>query len=80
MKRRSLEEALQQRKPFTLKLADGSSHHVPHLDHIFLPPPGAGEIVLWEDDGAFHIISLLTITKLSFDKPARAGKSGTAAR
>ena len=40
----------------------------------------AGEIVLWEDDGAFHIISLLTITKLSFDKPARAGKAGTAPR
>lgn len=80
MTRRSLEEALQQRKPFTIQLADGSTHPVPHLDHLFLPPPGAGEVVLWEDDGTFHIISLLTITKLSFEKPARKAKAGSAAR
>ena len=76
MTRRSLEAALQQRKPFTMKLADGSTHHVPHLDHVFLPPPRAGEIVLWEDDGTFHIISLLTITKLTFGKPSRTAKAG----
>ena len=80
MTRTALEVALQKNKPFTLHLADGSSHPVPHRDHLSLAPSGIGELVLWEDDGAFHIISLLTITKLSFDKPARAGKAGTASR
>ncbi|HWB13656.1 MAG TPA: hypothetical protein VG826_30805 [Pirellulales bacterium] len=50
-------------RPFTIHLADGSRHHVPHRDFWSHSPVGRTVIVYHEDD-SFSIFDLLLITEL----------------
>lgn len=50
-------------KAFTLHLADGQSHHVPHRDFLSQSPSGRTLIVYHEDE-SFSMIDLLLVTEL----------------
>jgi hypothetical protein len=82
MNRKSLEAVVASNKPFTIRTADGTRYRVPHRDNISLPPTSAGLAVVYEDDGTMHLLSLLTVTNVTLNNPAKAsgkrksGKSG----
>lgn len=50
-------------QPFTIRLADGRSLHVPHRDFLSHSPSGRTVIVYHEDE-SFSIIDLLLVTEL----------------
>lgn len=54
--------------PFTIHLADGRSHRVPHRDYLSMSP-GGRTVIVYESDEAGHILDSLLITELSLDKP-----------
>ncbi len=59
-------------RPFTVHLADGRSHRVPHRDWLSMSPGGRTVIVYVSEEGG-SIIDSLMITELSFDiVPANA--------
>ena len=70
MTRKRLETAIEEGKPFTIRLADGRSYRVPHRDYVSLPPKNATVAVVYEDDSTVHVLPLLTMTGLTY----RAGK------
>ena len=53
-------------KPFTIHLADGRSHRVPHRDFLLLPPSGR-IMFLHQIDESFRIIDLLLVTEVSVE-------------
>lgn len=55
-------------RPFTVHLADGRSHRVPHRDWLSMSP-GGRTFIVYESDEAGHILDALLITELSIDKP-----------
>lgn len=57
--------------PFTVHLADGRSHRVPHRDYLSMSP-GGRTVIVYESDEAGHLLDSLLITELSLDKPAPA--------
>ena len=61
-------------RPFTIHLADGRSHRVPHRDYLSMSPGGRTHIV-YESDEAGHMLDALLITELSIDKPVVATAS-----
>ena len=63
MTRAQVESAVASGVPFTLCMADGKEYHVPHRDYIWLPPR-AGFGIVYEDDGHFNVLPLLTMTGL----------------
>ena len=59
-------------RPFTVHLADGRSHRVPHRDWLSMSPGGRTIIVYVSEEGG-SILDSLMITELSFDiMPANA--------
>lgn len=54
-------------RPFTIHLADGRSHRVPHRDYLSMSP-GGRTVIVYESDEAGHILDALLITELSIDK------------
>ena len=59
-------------RPFTVHLADGRSHRVPHRDWLSMSPGGRTIIVYVSEEGG-SIPDSLMITELSFDiMPANA--------
>jgi hypothetical protein len=50
-------------RPFTIHLADGKSHLIPHPDFLFITPAGRTVIVAHEDD-SFSVVDLLLVTEL----------------
>ena len=64
MTRSQIESAIAQNTPFTLRMADGREYVVPHKDYISLPPKGSS-VVVYDDEGHFHALPLLTMTGLS---------------
>jgi hypothetical protein len=65
MNRSQIEAALERNMPFTLLMADGKEYHVPHRDYISLPPSGAF-VVVYDDKEHVFVLSLLTMTGLSY--------------
>lgn len=63
MTRQQIESALASGIPFTLRMADGQEYPVPHRDYIWLPP-NASYVMVYEDDGHFTVLPLLTMTGL----------------
>ena len=63
MSRSQIEPAMASNSPFTLFLADGKKYHVPHSDYISLPPKGS-YVVVYDDEGHFAVLPLLTMTGL----------------
>jgi hypothetical protein len=54
-------------------MADGKEYSVPHRDYIFLPP-NASYVIVYEDDGHFTVLPLLTMTGLRSKPVAGTGK------
>jgi hypothetical protein len=63
MTRKRVESAIDSGGPFTLRMADGQEYEVPHRDYIWLPP-NASYVIVYEDDGHFTVLPLLTMTGL----------------
>lgn len=63
MNRSQIESAIASNAPFTLLMADGKEYHVAHGDYISLPPKGA-YVVVYDDQGHFTVLPLLTMTGL----------------
>ena len=49
--------------PFAVRTADGREYPVPTIDHIYLPP-GAGRIVISDNDGIVVVIPGLLVSGL----------------
>jgi len=49
--------------PFAVRTADGREYPVPTIDHIYLPP-GAGRIVISDNDGVVVVIPGLLVSGL----------------
>ncbi len=71
-----IDEAVQRRVPFRLKVAD-DEFRVPHPDYIFVPPKSSAKrtyVIVHNDEGFASILPLLTITSLTFQvDPKRQG-------
>lgn len=63
-------------RPFTVHLADGRSHRVPHRDYLSMSP-GGRTVIVYESDEAGHILDALLITELLIDKPGVATAPGS---
>lgn len=71
MTRTQIKAAIDSGLPFVLRLADGREYRVPHPDYISLPPKGAYATV-YDDDGRFYVLPLLTMTGLVSTEPPGA--------
>ena len=71
MTRKQIESAVASGRPFTLRMADGKEYPVPHPDHISLPP-NASYVIVYDDEGRFTVLPLLTMTGLE-SKVTEAG-------
>ena len=69
--KQQIESAVASGLPFTLRMADGREYPVPHPDHISLPPK-ASYVIVYDDDGHFTVLPLLTMTGLE-SKVTEAG-------
>ena len=58
-------------RQFTIHLADGRSHRVPHRDYLSLSPVGR-TIVVYHSDGVGSFLDAHLITELTVDRPAVA--------
>ena len=74
MTRKQIESAVASGFPFTLSRAEGKEYHIPHRDYISLPPQ-ASYVIVYDDDGYFHVLPLLTMTGLK-SKDADAEATG----
>ncbi|HWB05099.1 MAG TPA: hypothetical protein VG796_18860 [Verrucomicrobiales bacterium] len=74
MTRKQLEAVIEEGAPFTLRLADGRLYQVPHRDYISLPPKNATVAVVYEDDGTVHVLPLLTMTGLTYNRQGKKGR------
>ena len=63
MTKKQIESAVSSGLPFTLRMADGKEYPVPHPDHISLPP-NASYVIVYDDQGRFTVLPLLTMTGL----------------
>ena len=63
MTRKQIESAVASGIPFTLRMADGKEYPVPHPDHISLPP-NASYVIVYDHEGRFTVLPLLTMTGL----------------
>jgi hypothetical protein len=63
MTREQIESAVASGHPFALRMADGREYPVPHRDYISLPPR-ASYVIVYDDNGHFTVLSLLTMTGL----------------
>ena len=63
MTREQVESAVARGVPFALLMADGKEYPVPHRDYISLPPKVA-YVIVYDDDGRFTVLPLLTMTGL----------------
>jgi len=63
MTRNQVESAVARGVPFRLRMADGREYPVPHPDYISLPPKAA-HVIVYDDEGHFHVLPLLTMTGL----------------
>ena len=75
MTRQQVESAVASGVSFTLRMADGKEYPVPHPDHISLPPK-ASYVIVYDDEGHFTVLPLLTMTGLH-SKVAEAGNKET---
>ena len=75
MTRRQIESAVTSGIPFILRMADGKEYPVPHADHISLPP-NASYVIVYDDDGRFTVLPLLTMTGLESKIPTASSTTG----
>ena len=68
-----IEEAIQRRVPFKIKVADGDEFSVPHPDYISRPPVTSAKrtyVIIYNDKGFASVLPLLTITSLTYQVDA----------
>jgi hypothetical protein len=53
-------------RPFTIRMADGSSHHVPHSEFLSQSPSGR-TIIVHRPDDTYSVVDLLLVTELTVD-------------
>ncbi|HEV2210289.1 MAG TPA: hypothetical protein VG167_16040 [Verrucomicrobiae bacterium] len=68
MTREQVESAAASGVPFTLRMADGKEYPVPHRDYISIPPRGL-YVIVYDDQGRFTVLPLLTMTGLHSSLP-----------
>jgi hypothetical protein len=68
MTRKQIESAVSSGRPFTLRMADGKEFPVPHNDYISLPP-NASYVIVYDNEGNFSVLPLLTMTGLDSKVP-----------
>ena len=56
-------------RPFTIRMADGRSFHVPHPDFLSMSPTGR-TVIIYQDDEEFSILDLLLMTEIQMTSPA----------
>ena len=56
-------------RPFTVKMADGSSYPVPSSDHASLSPSGRTLIIYYDDD-RMKILDVMMITEIETTEAA----------
>jgi hypothetical protein len=54
-------------------MAGGKEYPVPHPDHISLPP-NASYVIVYDDQGSFTVLPLLTMTGLDSKVPVDGTK------
>jgi hypothetical protein len=52
-------------RPFTIRMADGRSFHIPHPDFLWIMPPGR-TVAAAHEDGVAHTLDLLLMTEIEF--------------
>ncbi len=62
--------------PFTIRLADGRTHHIGHRDFLLVPPVGRTAIV-YHPDETFSVINILLVTELTTDIVAQPPSPAT---
>ena len=73
MTRQQVESAVASGNPFTLRMADRKEYAVPHRDYISLPP-NASYVIVYDDQGHFTVLPLLTMTGLESTVTGTSGK------
>jgi hypothetical protein len=73
MTREQLESAAASGVPFTLRMADGKEYPIPHRDYISIPPRGL-YVIVYDDEGRFTVLPLLTMTGLESSVPGAGAK------
>jgi hypothetical protein len=63
MIRQQVESAVASGLPFTLRMADGKEYPVPRRDYISLLPQ-ASYVIVYDNEGRFTVLPLLTMTGL----------------
>jgi hypothetical protein len=76
MNRSQIEAAIERNLPFTLHMADGKEHHVPHRDYISLPPAGAF-VVVYDNRKHVFVLPLLTMTGLTYQSKEVGSKTAS---
>lgn len=76
MNRDHIKKAIAESIPFTIRMADGVEHHVPHPDYISVPPKG-NLVVVWDDEGMFSMLPMRTMTALT-GRATDTGEEATA--
>ena len=71
--REQVESAAASGAPFTLRMADGKEYPVPHRDYISIPPRGL-YVIVYDDEGRFTVLPLLTVTGLASSVPGSGAK------
>ncbi len=74
MNRSQIEAALERNLPFTIRMTDGKEYHVPHRDHLSLPPTGSF-VVLYDDEQHVFVLPLLTMTGLAYQSEGTKEKN-----
>ena len=64
MTRTQVKSAIDTGAPFVLSIADGKDYEVPHPDYISMSPTGTF-VTVYDDDGRFFVLPLITMTGLS---------------
>lgn len=54
-------------------MADGKEYPVPHRDYISIPPRGL-YVIVYDDQGRFTVLPLLTMTGLESSVPGAGAK------
>lgn len=55
-------------QPFTVRMADGRSFHVPHPDFLSMSPTGRA-VIIFQEDEEFSILDLLLMTEIQMAQP-----------
>lgn len=56
-------------RPFTIRLADGTTYPVPSADHVSISLTGR-TLIIWKEEGGFHYIDTALILQVETKEAA----------